>query len=73
VSAVYDAIFSARDVNLSEAVIFTSYFPSTNDLILIISTGITSIYYQGEMDLSSRDFIDSLPEASIPLEIIQLK
>lgn len=72
ISAIYDAIFGARDVNLAGAVVFSTYFPSLNDTILIVSMGIPRIYFTGNIeDKSAIDLINHLKDDSIPLEIIK--
>lgn len=74
ISAIFDAVFAARDIDISGTAIFTTYFPALSDLILIISTGITSVYFFGEIrDPKTVELTNKLAENLIPLEIIQLK
>ena len=74
ISAIYDAIFGAKDVNMSNFVLFSNYFPHLNDMILIVSVGITIIYFFGDItDTEAVKFANGLKDESIPLEIINLK
>lgn len=73
-SAIYDVIFGARSVDMAGFILFSTYFPSIDDMILIVSVGITSIYFFGEIkDSKSVLFTNSLKDGSIPLEIINLE
>ena len=74
VSAVQDALYASRDVDLTGAVLFASYFPSLEDLKLIVATGVSTIYFFGEInDANSVSLINNLASSSIPLEIIKLE
>ena len=71
---MFDAIFSARDVDLTGSALFTTYYPNVEDMKLLITAGITSLSFFGEVDdISSRDLLNSLTSTSIFLEIIQLQ
>jgi hypothetical protein len=60
-------------VSLVGTVLFSTYFPSLNDMILVVSVGITSVYFMGEVDdTSAVDLINSTKENGIPLEMIKL-
>jgi hypothetical protein len=73
-SAIFDAVFSARDVDLTGSALFTTYYPNVEDMKLLITAGIVILSFFGEVnDISSRDLSNSLAPASIPLEIIQLQ
>lgn len=72
-SAIYDAIFSAHDKDLTGTAIFSTCFPSLDDMKLIVATGISSIYYLGEVtDMDAARLVNSLNEKSISLEITRL-
>jgi deoxycytidylate deaminase len=74
-SAVFDAIFSARDVDLTGSFIFTTHFPDIEDTKLIITTGITYIYFFGSIPTLGDpvvELLNSLNSESILLEICQL-
>jgi deoxycytidylate deaminase len=74
ISAIYDAIFSARDMDLTGTAIFSTYFPTLDDMKLIVATGISSIYYFGEItDMDAVRLINNLNEKSMSLEIIKLQ
>jgi len=69
-SAIYDAVFAARSYNISGSSIFSTCFPSLDDVKLIIATGMTSIFFFGEItDMNAVQLINSLPT---PLEITRL-
>jgi len=73
ISAAYDAIFSARDVNLADSIIFLSYFPCVDDLKLIIAVGIKILYFFGEIaDSKAVDLMNKLSDENIILEVIHL-
>lgn len=73
VSAVYDAIFSARDIDLTGASLFISYFPTVDDLKLILAVGINSIYFSGKIDdKDSVALLNCFEKNSKVLEITQL-
>jgi len=50
VSAIYDAIFSARDIDLTGSMIFSTYFPSLDEMKLILAVGISDLYFTGKID-----------------------
>jgi deoxycytidylate deaminase len=61
-------------VSLVGAVLFSTYFPSLNDTILILSVGISTVYFMGNIDdTSAVDLINCLKENDIPLEMIKLE
>jgi len=73
-SAIFDAIFSTRDVNLKGTIIFSSYFPDINDMKLIVATGISMVYFYGEINNSETvEFLNSIESNHFPLEIFQLE
>jgi hypothetical protein len=74
ISAIYDAIFGARKENLAGSMLFCTYFPTVEDLILISATGITSINFLGPIiNQESVMFINKLNASHIPLEIFELQ
>jgi deoxycytidylate deaminase len=74
VSAIYDTLFGARNLDLTGSSIFSTYFPSLDELKLIIAAGIISLYFFGEVqNIESVKLLNALPEASIPLEIVRLQ
>jgi len=73
-SAIFDAIFSARDVDLTDTAIFSTYFPDINDIKLIIATGVSKVYFYGKIDNPETvELMNSLVTNLIPLEIFQLE
>lgn len=74
ISAIYDAIFSARHEDLSGSTLFSTCFPNFDDMKLIIAVGVSTLCFFGpEGDLDTIDLINELPKNKIPLEIIRLK
>ena len=74
ISAIHDAVFGARDVNLEGAVLFSTYFPSLDDVILILSVGISTVYFMGEInDAKAVDLINCSKENDISLAMIKLE
>lgn len=74
ISAIYDTIFAARDIDLSETILFSTYFPNIEDIKLIIAIGITKVYFHGKIDNSETvQLMNSFKQNLIPLEIIQLE
>ena len=74
ISAIYDTLFGSTNINMSNFVLFTTCFPCLNEMVLIISVGISTIYFFGEItDVNSVKFVNSLKDAHIPLEIIKLE
>ena len=72
-SAIFDAVFSARDTDLTGSALFLTYYPSLEDMKLLIAAGIIAIWFFGEItDTATVELSNSLPNASIPLEITQL-
>jgi len=54
--------------------LFSTHFPSLDDMLLIISVGISVIYFFGEAtDVKTVLFVNTLSKNSIPLEMVQLK
>jgi deoxycytidylate deaminase len=61
-------------VSLVGAVIFSTYFPSLNDMVLILAVGITTVYFMGNIsDTKTVDLINSTKENGISLEMIKLE
>jgi len=59
---------------LSNAIIFSTHFPSVDDLKLIIATGISKLYFYGKIDNPEAvDLMNNLKPSPIPLEIFQLE
>jgi deoxycytidylate deaminase len=74
ISAIYDAIFGAKGSNMSGFFLFSTHFPSLNDMLLVVSVGISAVYFFGEItDVEVVRFSNSLSEDSISLDMIQLK
>lgn len=74
ISAIYDTVFGAKDIDMSNFILFSTYFPSLDDMILIVSVGISSVHFFGKItDMEAVEFTNSLKDDSIPLEIIQLE
>lgn len=61
-------------MSLVGAVIFSTYFPSLNDMVLILAVGITTVYFMGNIsDTKTVDLINSTKENGISLEMIKLE
>jgi len=61
-------------VSLAGAVIFSTYFPSLNDMVLILAVGITTVFFMGNIsDTKTVDLINCTKENGIPLEMIKLE
>ena len=74
ISAIYDAIFSSRDVNLDSCEIFSSCFPNKEDLKLMVITGIKKVYFLGKIDdQKTVKLINIFSQSSIPIEFIRLQ
>lgn len=74
ISAIYDVIFGAKNIDMSGFILFSTYFPSLDDMVLIVAVGISSVYFFGEIsDVSTIEFTNNLKEGSISLEIIHLE
>jgi deoxycytidylate deaminase len=72
-SAIYDAVFASRNEKLEGTTLFTTYFPTIEDLKLIVAVGITSLYFMGNInDAKAVKLLNNLKSESIPLEITQL-
>jgi hypothetical protein len=73
ISAVYDAIFQARDIDITGGVLFSSCFPNLEDFKLIVASGIDTVYFCGKIDKPDAvELLNTLPDAKISLEIIQI-
>ncbi len=74
ISAIYDVIFSCCNKDLTGYALFSTCFPSLDDMKLIVSVGITYIYFFGKSDdLEAIELLNNLPKNRIPLEIIHLE
>ena len=74
ISAIYDTLFGSRDIDFSGADLFTTRFPTTEELKLIAASGIATVYFTGPIDhIEDLQFASNLFEAGIPLEIIKLE
>jgi deoxycytidylate deaminase len=74
-SAIQAAVLECKDLNLGDVSLFSTYFPTLDDLKMLVSVKITSVYYLGEAEDKSeiKHFLNKLCEKSIPLEIIHLE
>jgi deoxycytidylate deaminase len=76
ISANYDAIFGARVENLDGSFLFCTYFPTVDDIILIVSVGCIEINFMGSITKDNSEavrLLNQLSEESIPLEIVNLQ
>lgn len=74
ISAIYNAAFNARESSLNGATIFSTYFPSIDDMKIIISCGISTVYFFGVInDPHAVEIANRTVQENIPLELIQLK
>jgi hypothetical protein len=56
--------------------LFCTYFPTVEDVILILSTGVASINFMGGVTDKDRDavmFLNKISASGIPLEIVELE
>lgn len=73
ISAIYDAIFSARSDDLTGTYLFTTHFPVLEECKLIISCGISTIYFFGEItDPYTVEIANNTSKESINLKFIKL-
>lgn len=71
ISAIYDAIFTSRDLDLSGSCIFSTNFPTVDDVKLMVSVGVSHLYFFGQInDAHTVMMLDELGEGK--LEVIQL-
>jgi len=74
ISAIHDTLFGARDRDMTNSILFSTHFPPLEEMILIASVGITVIYFFGKItDIKTVEFVNSMTDSKIPLEIINLK
>jgi hypothetical protein len=73
ISAIFDAIFAARDIDLSGTAIFSTNFPEVEDIKLIVATGIKTLYFYGKIDnAESTNLLNNLDKNINPLEVWML-
>jgi hypothetical protein len=61
-------------VSLAGSVIFSTYFPSLSDMVLILAVGVLTVYFMGEIsDTKTVDLINCTKENGISLEMIKLE
>ena len=73
VSAISDTLFGARDQDITGAFLFSTYFPTIDDMKMIIVTGIIKVYFFGKVNNSDAvDLINNFNSSSNLLELIQL-
>ena len=72
ISAIEDVLLRGRVEGLPhDKALFSSYFPSLNDVKLIVAAGISAVYFFGQInDQEAVMLLNSLPEHT--LEMIQL-
>ena len=74
ISAIYDAVFSARDLNLAGSHVFCNYFPDLDDVKLMAATGIASVYFSGKVtNQDAVALLNSLTDAGMPIEVTQFE
>lgn len=74
ISAIYDVIFGARQEDLTGTTLFCTYFPTVEDLMLIVATGVSSINFIGGItDKDAVFFLNKITGSGIPLEIVELE
>ena len=73
ISAIYDAIFSARDSDLTGTDLFSTYFPSLEEMKLIIAVGIKTFRFLGKITHPETvQLLNSLPGPPKSIEIIKI-
>lgn len=74
VSAISDALYGARDRDITGAVLFSTKFPSLEDMRMVSAVGINSVYFFGEVnDTGSVALVNAMADNSIPLELVKLE
>ena len=74
ISAIYDALFGVHHENLTGTALYCTQFPSVEDVVLMVCTSVSRLYFLGQIDNPETvNFINALHKASIPLEIVQLQ
>ena len=74
VSAIYDALYGARSLDIAGAILYSTYYPTLDEFKMIIATGIITLYFFGEpQNADTIKLLNALPAASIPLEIVRLQ
>ena len=74
VSAILDALYGSRDKDISGAILFSTKFPSVEDMKMIAAVGISSIYFFGEVnDAGSVALVNAMADSHIPLELVKLQ
>jgi hypothetical protein len=71
VSAIYDAIFSSRDLDLNGSTVFSTHFPTVDDLKLMVSVGVNTIYFFGQINDAHTVMV--LNEMAGVMTVIQLQ
>lgn len=74
ISAVYDALFGARDYDMRGAILFSTRFPTLDEMKLIVSAGLKAIYFMGEVNNPEVvRFSNSFSTNNIEIDMIKLE
>ena len=74
VTAAADALFGARDLDISGAILFSSRFPSLEDFKMLVFLGVVAVYFFGDTDdAGAVVFANALADSCIPLELVKLE
>ena len=75
ISAIKLALLQHDNIQTEKATVFSTYFPSLEEIKLLVYFGIVSIYYLGGIptDPETVLFLNQLNKESISLEIIHLE
>ena len=74
VSAILDALFGARDRDLTGTILFSTKFPSLEDIRMIAAVRVSTVYFFGEVnDAGAVALANSMVDCSIPLELVKLQ
>lgn len=59
---------------MSGALLFSTYFPHLDELKLVFSAGISTVYFFGEVnDPESAKFLNTMTREGSPLEMVKLE
>ena len=74
VSAILDALFGARDRDLTGTVLFSTKFPSIDDIKMIAAVGVITVYFFGDVnDAGAVALANAMTDCSISLELVKLQ
>ena len=73
-SAICKTMFEARDLDLSGSALFSTYFPPLEDMKLIISFRVPTVYFFGKVDDPyAVELTNKTAQEGLTLQLVQLK